>query len=264
MIFLILLVLIKPVSDNINDSKVLESAREQFSVVIYSSISEAKINRTLVELQKALDKLRAEYIAEPPDYVIKVHLFANRNELIERTGLSEWSAGGALLLPGRVPELAITAEKESSIWNSSRPTTTPAHEITHVVTFEALNQKDMKLVPIFVLEGMAEYETMRGIYHFPDRMINRMRLIFYKNDLSRLEIIPSLGIKDESVNQEDLLLFYLLSEEFIRYLIHIYGEHTPWYVVQDVGQGTNFYEAFQKVYNTEYTTAYSEFLSYFY
>ncbi len=261
---LILLTLLNPVIDNFNDKKVLEEAKEQFLPITYGVISQAKIDRTLVELQKTLDKLRGEYVEKPPDYLIKVHLFSNIDELIKKTGMSEWAGGGTLMLPGKPPELAVPVEQETSIWNSTLPTATPAHEITHVVTFEALQLQDTNLVPRFYEEGIAEYVSLRDYHRFPDRMLNRIRLIFYKNQLTRLELIPTLNIKDKSVKNEDIVLFYRLSHEFTKYLVANYGMDKSWYVVLDVGQGMNFYEAFRKEYNKEYATMYSEFLSYFY
>jgi len=255
---------VRPVLDNINDKRILQDAKQQFLPITYSVISEAKVDRTLVELQRTLKKLRTEYIEKSPDYIIKVHLFSNRNEFIEKTGMSELSVGGTLTLAGRPPEIIIPVEQESSIWNNTLPTSTPSHEITHVVTFEALQLKDIILVPRFYIEGMAEYESLKDFRRFPDRLFKRIRLAFYKNQLIRLEAIPTLDIKDRNVNDEDILLFYRLSEEFIRYLIHSYGEHKPWHVVRDVGQGMNFYDAFKREYNKEYSVTFSEFLGYFY
>lgn len=263
-IIIISLSLIRPVIDSINDKRVLEDAKQQFLPLTYGNISKAKVDRTLVELQKTLRELRGKYVEKPPDYLIKVHLFSDRNELIEKTGMSELSAGGTLALPGRLPEIAIPVEKERSIWDNTLPTSTPSHEITHVVTFEALQLKDMKLVPRFFIEGMAEYESLKDFNRFPDRLFKRVRLVFYKNQLIRLEAIPTLDIKDKSVNREDIFLFYRLSDEFIRYLIHSYGEDKTWNVVQNVGQGMNFNEAFKSEYSKEYSATFAEFLEYFY
>jgi len=264
MVIFVLLVLIKPVADNINDKKVLEEAKQHFSPIPYSVISQAKIDRTLVELQKTLVKLRDEYIEKPPDYLIKVHLFSNQNEFIQKTGMSELTAGGILMLPGRPPEVIIPVEKEKSIWDNTLPTSTPSHEATHVVTFEAMQLKDNNLIPRFYLEGMAEYESSKDFNRFPDRIFDRVKLISYKNQLTRLDSIPALDIKDKSVSRENVELFYRLSGEFMRYLVHYYGERKPWHVVQNVGQGTNFYEAFRIEYGKEYSAAFSKFLEYFY
>ena len=88
---IIILSLIRPVMDNINDKRILEHAKQQFIPLIYSEIAEAKIDRTLVELQKALDRLRNQYVEDIPDYQIIVHLFYDRQEYIEKTGMLELS-----------------------------------------------------------------------------------------------------------------------------------------------------------------------------
>jgi hypothetical protein len=41
-------------------------------------------------------------------------------------------------------------------------------------------------------------------------------------------------------------------------------EYAIWHVVQDVGNGLGFPEAFKKEYASDYVTAYSQFLKYFY
>lgn len=264
MIIFILLIIIKPILDNVNDNKLKEEAKQQFLPIPLSAISEGKIDRTLIELQKTLDKLRSEYVEKPPHYLINVYLFSDLNELINKTGMSDWAAGGVATLPDRPPVIAIPVEKESSIWNNTLPTSTPSHEATHVVTFEVMQLKDLKLIDGFYLEGMAVYESLKDFNRFPDRIFNRVRLIFYNNQLTRLRSISAVDIKDKSVSREDVELFYRLSGEFVRYLVHYYGERKPWRVVQDVGQGMNFYEAFRIEYGKEYSEAFSEFLGYFY
>jgi hypothetical protein len=259
-----LLILIKPILDNVNDNKLNEEAKQQFLPIPLSAISEAKVDRTLIELERTLVKLRSQYIEKQPNYLIKVYLFSDINELIRKTGMSEWIAGGTLMLPGNPPEIAIPVEKKRSIWDNTLPTSTPSHEATHVVTFEAMQLKDMNLVPRFYLEGMAEYESLKDFNRFPDRIFDRVRLIFYNNQLTRLDSIPALDIKDKSVSREDVELFYRLSAEFIRYLVNYYGERKLWHVVQNVGQGMNFYEAFRIENGKEYSAAFSKFLEYFY
>ena len=111
---------------------------------------------------------------------------------------------------------------------------------------------------------MAEYESMKDFRRFFDRIWNRINLIFYKNQLVKLKEIPNLNIKDKRVKNEDIFLFYSLSDEFIKYLVHHYGEDKHWYVVKIVGQEMNFDDSFMMVYNKEYSVAFSEFLEYFY
>ncbi|MBN2239014.1 MAG: hypothetical protein JW712_04515 [Dehalococcoidales bacterium] len=256
---------INPVYDSIHDKNVLEIAKQQFRTHVYNkSVSQASIDRTIVELEKPLIKLRSQYIDNPPDYDIDVYLFVNVNELIKLTGISEWSSGGALLRANENPIIAIPVEKATSVWNNTLPTSTPLHEITHVVTFEALGQKDINVLPRFITEGIACYESNKGISRFPERFFNRIQLAFFdKSDIEQINT-PYLDMTDKNITTADVSRFYHLSDEFVRYLANHFGEDKFWSMVKDVGQGIIFSEAFQKEYKDSFETIYQKFLEYFY
>ncbi len=262
---IILLSSIKPLLDTSNDNKLREEAKTQFSInQIGQMIYKGNIDRTIIELENTLENLRNEFIESPPEYIIRVYIFSDVDELVRITHIPNWAAGGVLTIPGQSPIIFIPTEQEKSIWNNNLPTTTPAHEATHIVVYEAINQKDIELIDKFFREGMAEYESSKGFINLTTRIENRLTLVTYKDQIVRLSSVPTWNILDSQITQEDVTLFYLLSNEFITYLAHEHGEKALWQVLKDIGQGMDFYEAFKVEIRKEYLNAYSEFLAYFY
>ena len=80
-----------------------------------------------------------------------------------------------------------------------------------------------------------------------------------------MTLSPSLILRDEppylcqTSTQVDVDIFYALSYEFVRYLSSEYGIKNLWLVVQLVGDGTEFDEAFNDVIGKQYIDAYNEF-----
>jgi hypothetical protein len=259
-----LVILIDPIITNFNNKRLLTETSRTFSVTNYGTISQNQVNRTLIELQKPLDILRGQYLTSKPDYLIKVYFFTDIKNLVDQTGMSDWAVGGTRAFLGKPPEILIPVEQKSSIWENNIPTSTPFHEITHVVTLEVMKFKDEHLIPLFFLEGMAEYESNKEFIRFPDRLNNRIGLLRHRNQLSTITSIMSLDIHDPKTKQDDINLFYSLSGEFNQYLAHKYGEPVTWKIIKDVGDGMTFYDSFLKEFKIDYFTAYSEFLKYFY
>lgn len=240
----------------LNDQRLLEYANTQFLVETISLASQGQIENTLIELQRQLTKLRSKYIKEPPDYLIKVRMFANVSELHAKTLSPDWSDAFVRITPGESPIVYIPVEPESRRFDKSAPTAGPAHEITHVVTYEALRLQSMTLIPRFFHEGLAQYESLKGIPNLFTRLSGRVFLFILE---------PPLVLRDEppdlypATTQKDANLFYVLSYEFVRYLSDEYGVKKLWRVVQLVGDGTEFTDAFTDVIGKQYLDAYNEF-----
>jgi len=240
----------------LNDQRLLEHANTQFLVETSSLASQGQIENTLIELQRQLTKLRSKYVKEPPDYLIKVRMFANVSELHAKTSSPDWSDAFVRITPGQSPIVYIPVEPESRRFDKSAPTPGPAHEITHVVTHEALRLQSMTLIPRFFHEGLAQYESLKGIPNLFTRLSERVFLFTLE---------PSLVLRDEppdlylGASQKDVDIFYVLSYEFVRYLSDVYGVERLWRVVQLVGNGTEFTEAFTDVTGKQYLDAYDEF-----
>lgn len=263
-VFLGLLVSINPIIDKVSESKYLDKAKLQFNAIIYPNVTEKDVNTTLVELYKPLVKMREIYVENPPSYLINVHLFSNRAQYVKLTGQSDISVGGTYFEAGSPPIIALPVEPASGYTNDSIRTTTPTHEIIHVICFEAINQKDIGLVDRFFLEGVAEYKSKEGLNHFADRVYARVEILFLKKQLDNLKDVPNIDVRDKNTIKNDCLLFYDLAGEFLRYLSNKYGDEKCWQTLSLIGNDFSFEESFLKTYNNSFTDEYSDFLGYYF
>ena len=239
-----------------NDQRLLEHASTQFEIEASSLASQGQIENTLIELQRQLTKLRTRYVGESPDYIIEVRMFADVSELHAETPSPDWSDAFVRITPGESPMVYIPVEPERQRFGKGAPTWRPAHEMTHVVTYEALRFQSMTLIPTFFHESLAQYESLKGIPNLVTRVSIRVFL---------LTLEPSLVMRDEppdlylAATQRDVACFYALSYEFGRYLAAEHGEEQLWTIVQLVGDGFEFSDAFVSVTRTEYHDAYRQF-----
>jgi hypothetical protein len=240
----------------LNDQRLLEHASTQFQIEASSLASQGQIENTLIELERQLTKLRSSYVEEPPDYMIKVRMFADVSELQGGTSSPDWADAFVRITPGESPIIYIPVEPESQRFGKSAPTDRPAHEITHVATYEALKLQSMTLIPRFFCEALAQYESLKGMPNLLSRLSIRVFLFTLE---------PSLALRDEppdlylTTTEKDVDIFYALSYEFGRYLADEYGEEKLWRIVQLVGDGIGFNDAFTNVTGRQYLDAYKEF-----
>jgi len=183
-------------------------------------------------------------------------MFADVSELQAETSIPDWSDAFVDITPGESPIIYILVEPERQRFDKSAPTARPAHEITHIVTYEALRFQSMTLAPRFFHEGLAQYESLKGMPNLLNRLIIRIFLFTLE---------PSLVLRDEppdlylETTQKDVDIFYALSYEFGRYLANKYGEERLWRIVQLVGDGIEFSDAFINVTGKQYPDVYKEF-----
>ena len=240
----------------LSDQRLLEHASTQFQIEASSLASQGQIENTLIELERQLTKLRGSYVEEPPDYVIKVRMFADASELQGGTSSPDWADAFVRITPGEPPLIYIPVEPENQRFGRSAPTDRPAHEITHVVTYEALDCQSMTLIPRFFHEALAQYESLKGMPNLLSRLSIRIFLFTLEPSLVLRDEPPDLYVE---MTQKDVDVFYALSYEFGRYVAHEYGEDRLWTIVQLVGDGIKFGDAFTNVTGRQYLDAYKEF-----
>lgn len=240
----------------LNDQRLLEHAQTQFFIETRSEASQGQIENTLIELQRQLTELRSEYVKEPPDYLIKVRMFANVSELHAKTLTPDWADAYVQTAPGQPPIVYLPVEPESRRFDKTAPTPKPAHEITHVVIHEVLRLQSVKLIPTFFRESLAQYESLGGLPNLLRRWDKRVFLLTQEPSLVPRDKPPQF---DPTASQRDVGIFYALSYEYARYLADKYGEGRLWQVVQGVGNGIDFNNAFVEVTGEQYLDSYIEF-----
>lgn len=238
------------------DKEIYAEATNGFVVVEHGSLTDGQVENTLVALQKQLTILRNKYVDNSPEYIIPVHIFTDLNEYHERTQRPDWSGASTQFNPSEPPVMFLPTEQGGGFLSKTAPTTSPAHEMTHVIEFEVLNLKSMKLVPGSFHEGLAQYESTKGIANIAYRLERRF-ILFLKTDvvLNR-DVLPDSYVLD---NVENVRLFYYVSFEFMRYLADKYGEGKPWDVLKIVGAGEQFDIAVAKVFGKSYADLYKDF-----
>lgn len=249
------------VIQHFEDKEIYAEALIGFVVVKHGSLTDDQIENTLVALQKQLTSLRNKYIENPPEYVIPVHIFTNLNEYRESTKRPDWSGASTLFNVGEPPILLLPSEKGGGLLDKTAPTTGPAHEITHVVEYEALGLKSMKLIPGSFHEGIAQYESLNQFVNLMDRIEKRFIVVINSDVVLAQEGLPDAYALESEV---DVRLYYCVSFEFMRYMVDTYGENKPWEVLKIVGAGESFEMATTFVFNKSYSELFQEFKNAFF
>ena len=238
------------------DKGIYADALNGFVVVKHGSLSDDQIENTLVALQKQLTILRGKYIDNPPEYIIPVHIFTDANEYRESTKRPDWSGASTLFNVGEPPILLLPTEEGGGFLEKTAPTTGPAHEITHVVEYEALSLRSMKSVPGSFHEGIAQYESMNQFTNIMDRIIKRFIVVSNSDVVLAHNSLPD---RYPLNSDEDVSLYYCVSFEFMRYIVDTYGESKPWEVLRIVGAGEEFDIAVTIVFSKSYTDLHQDF-----
>ena len=259
-IFLSLTLILSYIS-HVEEQKLLEPAKQQFSVVMTNEVSESQMQNTIIELQDNLTRLRDKYVFQPPNYVITVNLYWDIDELHKHGGVSDWVSAYVEINTGEPPELFIPTEEGGGFWTKTAPTSSPAHEITHVAVYEAMKLKPMALIPRSFHEGLAQYESLKRPHNIIDRFWIRLSLLWQRHTLSKRDNIPDYY---SIASNEDIGNFYNLSYEYIRYLAAISGEDKVWRVVQLIGNNVSFDNAFITVFGKSYSEYYRDFIEWYY
>lgn len=236
------------ISSHINRGLINDSL-EHFLVIPTPAVSEERVNLTRVELEKSLREI-GSYAKVSVTDPIKVYLYSNTSEFQVATG-SPKSIYGLTRWTNQGPEIYIPAElppNEKGILNEGAP----VHELTHAI--EALLTKDLKRMPLWINEGLAnQYQAywervLTHIYVWLDRdkILSYERLSLYRYNYPQ----------DELEKQ----FFYLSSYEFVRYLFMRYGESTIWGIIRAVGEGVSYESAISGTTGVNEKELYQDFL----
>ena len=203
----------------LNETTILNSARDNFELNINETVSENRVDSTLIELERQFERLKDKYLATDINEPIIIELYPDSNSLRAHTGIPDWGDAFIIFESGNtIIHLPAETPSDDSLYKSAREITPhPAHEIAHLIVFSKVGPNYKTILPLWFNEGIAQYESHRGF-------INRYRAIkrlglwlsnLYKPDLledSRF-IINSIKYPDTDVG-----VYYSASFELVRYI----------------------------------------------
>jgi len=179
-----------------------------------------------------------------------VYLYDSIEDLQKVTTRPDWVSACIIFYKERPPALFIPLEEGGGFWEKTAETPRPAHEITHMVVYEAIKLQDMGIIPRSVHEGIAQYESLKGGQNILYKFFIRLQLLLQRNELSEVDNISNLYNPE---NEREIKQFYNLSYIFVHHLASEYGDDKLWEVIKLVGDGKDFDNSFLEVYRMSYS-----------
>jgi hypothetical protein len=243
---------------NSDNKRTLVFANKDFVVQQFGSIPKTKIDSTLIALERGLSSVRLEYGVQSQQ-TDNVYLFPDAKTMQYYSGQDSNVSGSMMIQDGQI-YILLPVEKAINAMQNTNQTSTPLHEATHVVFAEILGEK-MYDVPLWFLEGTAQYEEYKNAKSFPDRITLRFRLW-----QKIIPVIPESILLLSNVNRTDYESesFYSTSYELARYLAKEYGVGSFARTVKLFSSGLSFDSAFQTVYGMSQEQAYQEWYQKFF
>lgn len=226
------------IDTSINES-LLSDAQKQFEIVNHGDVSKQRVDNTLIELERQIIRLRDKY--EPTDTyeTIKAEIYQSVSQLRRET--SREKAFAFITFEHGKPIIHLPAEQSGNFFTGRHFTTNPGHELTHLVVYELLEPKQIKVVPLWFHEGVAVYESLKGFQNYRMRVCARFSLWQNRSIiLDKKEVI--LEARDYPSENADI--FYLTSFEFVDYLVSNYGQDTIPNILSMLKKETQFEKAF--------------------
>ena len=240
----------------LHDSKVdhslLESAELHFLVVKHGDISQNQVDGTLIELERAWQRLDQHLGSRGNQVFVQVHLFPSLSDYHNYDSLPHNSTGCTQCLTTG-PVIYLPA-------SGAGATSSPPHEAVHAVVCSLLGREVMESLPLWFNEGLANYETGKGFNNLFER--DRIRLTLWL-DRGDLMIPDKFGSYVLGESTEEVSIFYSSSYEFMRYIAKAFGDRSPWDVLEKVANGMTFDNAFMNVTGHDWRQTYREWLNAF-
>ena len=245
--------------DRIESARLLNSARSHFTIVVLKPVPQDRVDNTLVELEKQLLRLNREYGTDNGD-IIKVNLYNNAAEY-QNASQPEWSGGSSGIEHGN-PVINLIAEQGGNFFTRTEATATPAHELTHIILYEMLGQ-NIKQIPLWFNEGLAEYESKKGCSNSYKRANVRFSLWLLKTDIINSSSTISHFASYPSQNSQ-IFPFYATSFELVRYIVETSNKDALSQIVIMVRDGESFEHAIYAKTGVSSEELYDKWLNWFF
>ena len=215
-----------------------EAALQSFSLIYGAGADPAKVERTLAEFERARSHLADKWQVPTSVSPISLYLFRDIGEYKAHTATfgREWS-GGYTSCQDRSVTIGVPLEDASNVFEESRASQTPQHEMVHAIWCQRLGLSYFSSIPLWFHEGMAQWYAGEGWGQFPQRTLNRWSVWIGRGSLlSATEFCSYIS----GGSPDEIKLLYEISWEFIRSLESSHGIQSLNAVVEDVGAGKTF------------------------
>lgn len=252
------IVLIPKYITDIREQRLLEPALEQFpiEVIAEKQIDESRIRNTVIPLYKKLVELRESHDIQPIDYY-KVYLYQSVSDLQQKSRRPDWVSAQVVFYTDKSPEIYLPLEEGGGFWTKTAETPSPAHEVTHIAVYEIIRPQRMGIIPRSYHEGVAQYESLKGMTYMIEKFFIRLSVLIYNDELYKADNILYLeDLQDEKESQQ----LYTLSYIFIDYLANKHDDTKLWDVIKLTSAGRSFDESFYQIYGISYSEYFNIFL----
>jgi hypothetical protein len=231
---------------NFEDNRHLVNAEQEFSVSVVDNVSSSRVDSTLIELDSQLRRLEAIYDPLADQQKIGVVLYPDIDSLRSHSNVGQWADAYISFSSGE-PVIYLPAEQppsDSSRKASAMASPMPGHEVAHYVIREIVGENNKDNIPLWFNEGIAQYESYKGLSKILDRIGCKLSLwLVNLADPNALEsgelILNSSDYPSEHIDE-----FYLGSLEFTDYIASHYGKIKN--ILYDLSDGMQFSTAFEK------------------
>lgn len=256
------IVLIPKYITDIREQRLLEPALEQFpiEVIAEKQVDESRIRNTVIPLYKKLVELIESHDIQPIDYY-KVYLYESVSDLQQKSSRPDWVSAQVVFYTDKSPEIYLPLEEGGGFWTKTAETPSPAHEVTHIAVYEIIRPQRMGIIPRSYHEGVAQYESLKGMTYSIEKFFLRLSVLIDKDELYQIDNVSYLNNPQTDKEVQQL---YTLSYIFTDYLAKKHGETKLWDVLNLIGDGQDFNESFIEVYKKSYSEYFHIFMgSYF-
>jgi len=245
--------------DRIESARLLDSANSHFTIIVHKQVPQDRVDNTLVELEKQLVRLSKKYGADNTD-IIMVNLYNNPAEY-QDASQPEWSGGSSGIQHGN-PVINLIAEQGGNFFTRTEATTTPAHELTHIILCEIVGQ-NVNQIPLWFNEGLAEYESNKGCSNLCERAYKRFSLWLLKTEITNS--YPTISyFGSYPAEKSEIFPFYATSFELVRYIVKTANEDTPIQILMMVRDGESFEHAIYAKIDISSEELYNQWLKSFF
>ena len=227
-----------------------------FEVTNASSFMErARLERTLAEFERARRRLLDEWSQPKENSRIPLYLYNNRTEFLAGWGLKEAAGAAACLETG--PIIGLPLEQASQTGTEQPASNTPLHEMVHAMMCQSLGKNSFYSVPRWFHEGMAELYSEEGISRWHKRILNRLLIWKYRQDLMPPDTFCNY---EAGGSAAEVSRFYATTWEFLRSLDGRYGRHALTRIIDLVASGATFEDSLLKQLGGTCSELYTEWI----